>query len=141
MIAALARLLPGRLRWHWIVTPSTLLAWHRRLARRNGLTRTRRDGHRSPARCAPSLNNWRGRIPAWVCRRIHGELTKLAITAAPSTVYEILRAADIDPAPRRAHEPLKVARKPSSTTKSYFSSGTGPAASSACPGQRAPAVG
>ncbi len=51
------------------------------------------------------------------------------------------RAAGIDLAPRRAHEPLKVARKPSSTTKSYFSSGTGPAASSACPGQREPAVG
>jgi hypothetical protein len=35
-------------------------------------------------------------------RRIHGELTKLGVTAAPSTVYEILRAAGIDPAPRRS---------------------------------------
>jgi putative transposase len=35
-------------------------------------------------------------------RRIHGELTKLGVTIAPSTVYEILRAAGIGPVPRRA---------------------------------------
>jgi hypothetical protein len=34
-------------------------------------------------------------------RRIHGELTKLGVTIAPSTVYEILRAAGIGPVPRR----------------------------------------
>jgi hypothetical protein len=32
---------------------------------------------------------------------IHGELTKLGATIAPSTVDDILRAAGIDPAPRR----------------------------------------
>jgi hypothetical protein len=35
-------------------------------------------------------------------RRIHGELTKLGVTVAQSTVWEILRAAGIDPAPRRS---------------------------------------
>ena len=33
---------------------------------------------------------------------VHGELTKPGIAVAPSTVREILHAAGIDPAPRRA---------------------------------------
>jgi putative transposase len=40
--------------------------------------------------------------PLWGHRRIHGELTKLGVTVAPSTVWEILHAAGIDTAPRRS---------------------------------------
>jgi hypothetical protein len=40
--------------------------------------------------------------PLWGYRRIHGELAKPGAAAAPSTVYEILRAAGIDPVLRRS---------------------------------------
>ncbi|HUR02867.1 MAG TPA: hypothetical protein VM347_10030 [Nonomuraea sp.] len=39
--------------------------------------------------------------PSWGYRRIHGELALLGIAAAASTVWEILKTAGVDPAPRR----------------------------------------
>jgi putative transposase len=102
---ALARLIP-RERWAGVfpVTPATLLAWHRRLtARKYDASRRRKPGRppaiRSIARLVIRLANENS---LWGYRRIHGELTKLGVTIAPSTVYEILRAAGIGPAPRRA---------------------------------------
>ena len=40
--------------------------------------------------------------PSWGYRRIHGELTGLRHKLAPSTVWQILKDAGIDPAPRRS---------------------------------------
>jgi transposase InsO family protein len=102
---ALARLIP-RGRWAGVfpVTPATLLVWHRRLAARKYDTSRRRKPGRPPS--VRSISRLVVRLakenPLWGYRRIHGELTKLGITIAPSTVYEILRAAGIGPAPRRA---------------------------------------
>jgi putative transposase len=86
------------------VTPATLPAWHRRLAARKYGTTKRRKPGRPPtvpgiARLVvrPAREN-----PLWGYRRIHGELAKLGVTIAPSTVWEILHAAGIDPAPRRS---------------------------------------
>jgi transposase len=94
--AALARFIPRR-RWAEIlpVTPATLLAWHRRLAAgRYDTSRRRKPGRppavRSIARLAVRLAK---ENPLWGYRRIHGELAKLGVTVAPSTVYEILRTA------------------------------------------------
>ena len=104
-LAALARLLPRR-RWTGVfpVTPATLLAWHRRLAGGRYDTSKRRKPGRPPT--VPSIGRLVVRLarenPLWGHRRIHGELTKLGIAVAPSTVWEILRAAGIDPAPRRS---------------------------------------
>ena len=97
--AAPAQFVPRR-RWAGVfpVTPATLLAWHRRLVARKYDTSTRRPS-RPPtvqgiARVAIRLAR---ENPLWGYRRIHSELTKLGATVAPSTVYEILRAAGIAP--------------------------------------------
>ena len=102
--AALARLIPRR-RWADVfpVTPATLLAWHRKLAaKKYDTSKRRRPGHPPTI---PAIARLVVRLatenPLWGYRRIHGELTKLGVTVAPSTVWEILHAAGIDPAPRR----------------------------------------
>src|ERR1039457_1433850 len=64
VLAALARLLPGRLRLHRFVTGHAAgLASVPRSAE-NGPVRTRRDSRRSRMRCALSWSSWRGRTPA-----------------------------------------------------------------------------
>ena len=39
--------------------------------------------------------------PSWGYRRIHGELAPLGVAIAACTVWEILKTADVDPAPQR----------------------------------------
>jgi putative transposase len=104
-LAALARLIP-RTRWTEVfpVTPATLLAWNRKLAaKKYDTSRQRAPGRpptvRSIARLVVRLAK---ENPLWGYRRIQGEMTKLGVTVAQSTVWEILRAAGIDPAPRRS---------------------------------------
>ncbi|WP_461090021.1 transposase family protein, partial [Streptomyces incanus] len=104
-LAALSSLIP-RHRWQAVfpVTPGTLLAWHRRLiaAKWDYSTRRARTG-RPPTRAA--LKNLVLRLARenarWGHRRIQGELARLGHPIAASTVWEILHAAGIDPAPRR----------------------------------------
>jgi transposase InsO family protein len=102
--AALTRFIP-RQRWARVfpVTPATLLAWHRNLAaRKYDTSRRRRPGRPATVRSITRLTvRMAHENPLWGYRRIHGELTKLGVTVAASTVYEILRAAGIHPAPRR----------------------------------------
>ena len=103
-LAALSRLIPRR-RWGEVfaVTPATLLAWHRRLvARKWHYTSRRRPGRPSTTAAIRKLViRMATDNPAWGHRRVQGELVKLGHPIA-STVWQILRAAGIDPAPRRA---------------------------------------
>jgi putative transposase len=103
--AALTRFIPRR-RWAEVfpVTPATLLAWHRRLAaRKYDTSKRRRPGRPATVRSIAGLAvRLAHENPLWGYRRIHGELTKLGMTIAASTIYEILRAAGIDLTPRRS---------------------------------------
>jgi len=106
--AALARLIPRNC-WTGIfpMTPTTLLTWHRKLAAGKYDTSSRRKPGRPPA--VSSITGIIVRLakenPTWGYRRIHGDITKPGVTVAQSAVWEILRNAGIDPAPRRAGRP------------------------------------
>jgi putative transposase len=105
-LAALSSLIPRR-RWAQVfpVTPATLLAWHRRLIARkwNYSTRRGRTGRPPTASAVKKLVLRLAREnQRWGCRRIQGELARLGHRIGATTVWEILTAAGIDPAPRRS---------------------------------------
>jgi transposase len=104
-LTTLSRLIPQR-RWGEVfaVTPATLLAWHRRLyTRKWDYTSRRSSGRPSTAAAVRKLVIRIARDnPAWGHRRVQGELVKLGHLIAASTVWQILHAAGIDPAPRRS---------------------------------------
>jgi putative transposase len=86
------------------VTPKTLLAWHRGLiARKWDYSKRRSRPGRPPI--ASALKALVLRLarenPRWGCRRIQGELVRLGHPIGTTTVWEVLTAAGIDPAPRR----------------------------------------
>ena len=105
ILAALARLLPAATSasLRLIISPRTLLRWHADLVRRRWAYPRRTPGRPRTAQAIRALVLEMARDnPAWGYRRIHGELTGLGYKVAPSTVWQILKDAGIDPAPRRA---------------------------------------
>ncbi|MFI7136147.1 hypothetical protein ACIBQ1_61625 [Nonomuraea sp. NPDC050153] len=104
-LAALSRLIHHR-RWAeaFSVTPATILRWHRSLvARKWTFTDRRCPGRPCTRRPVKALIVRMAREnPSWGHSRIQGELARLDYHIAVSTVWEILHAAGIDPAPRRA---------------------------------------
>jgi putative transposase len=79
-----------------IVTPGTIVGWHRGIVRRRWarLSRQGRSGRPATHRNVRSVVLRLAREnESWGYRRIHGELAGLGITVAPSTVWEILKSA------------------------------------------------
>jgi transposase len=104
LMSALARLLPrGKLRQlRLIVSPQTVLRWHAELVKRHWAYPRRPPGRpRTAGTIRALVLEMAQDNPAWGYRRIHGEVTGLGYKLAPSTVWQILQDAGIDPAPRR----------------------------------------
>lgn len=92
-------------RFRLLVQPDTVLRWHRDLIKQRHARSCR---PKRPGR-PPTVRSIRILIlrlvqenPSWGYRRVHGELATLGIKIAASTVWEILQAEGIDPAPDRA---------------------------------------
>jgi putative transposase len=96
---------PTLRRLRLLVRPETIFKWHRDLITRRHATISR-PGRRGRPRTLRSIRALVVRLAkentSWGYRRVHGELLTLGITVAPSTVWEILREAGMDPAPDRA---------------------------------------
>jgi putative transposase len=107
LLAALLSVIPKARRQglRLLVTPETILRWHRDIVRRRWAARSMRGNAGRPAtrRSIRALVLRLAREnPGWGYRRIHGELAGLGIKVAASTVWEILRASGMDPARHRA---------------------------------------
>ena len=103
VLAAASRALP-RERWaSFLVTPQTLLRWHRMLVRRKWTYSKERKSGRPPIdpQIAALIMRMARENPRWGCVRICGELRKLGIRVGATTIRTMLRRHGLGPAPRR----------------------------------------
>ncbi len=103
LLAAMSSVLPRRRRRSFLVQPATLLRWHQNLVRRRWTYESRPSGRPPlPARARQLVLQLASENPSWGYKRIHGELIGLGFALSASSVWNILRRADLEPAPRRA---------------------------------------
>jgi hypothetical protein len=85
-------MLPAVLRAHGLVTPGTLLAWHRRLIARKWTYPSRPGRPRTSQEIRDLVLRRPRENPAWGYSRVHGELRRIGYHISESTVRRILRA-------------------------------------------------
>jgi putative transposase len=103
VLAGLARLLPRRHLGRFFVQPTTLLRWHRALVAKHWTYSHGRPGRPAIAKGSTALILLLAKEnPTWGYRRIHGELSTMGVTIAPSSVWAILKRHGIEPSPRRS---------------------------------------
>jgi putative transposase len=101
ILAALAWLLPAVLRAHRLVTPGTLLAWHRRLITRKWTYPNRPGRPRTSQEIRGLVLRPARENPAWGYRRVHGELCRLGHISEATVRRILLAAGQAGPAERR----------------------------------------
>ncbi len=101
VVAGLARLLPKALRARRLVTPGTILRWHRRLVAAKWTYPHRHGRPPVDEAIAGLIERMARENDSWGYKRIHGELLKLGHQVGVSTIRRILKRARIPPAPTR----------------------------------------
>jgi putative transposase len=97
VLASLARILPRALRAHRIITPGTLLRWHRRMVTRKW-TQPKAPGRPLLAdELAELIVKLARDNPRWGVARVQGELRRLGHRIGAGTIRKILRSHGIPP--------------------------------------------